>query len=317
MNKYFDTSKKVLVAISFDDHARDLIKLGVAICKATGMHLRLVHVCEPWMGGVGFGIVPLPEVNSAVQDELMFNARAQLQELAKSVDVSVKVETAVHLGPTVDLLTSDAAANQAGLIMCGRASCDYPFLPRGLSTALNLMSYASCPVLVVPRSVSLNLQHRGSLTFVVADDLSDSAQSVVKIGAAFATSLGAKMMHVHALGLNEEQLQMTLNAATAAGRSMARISAKEFAATLTTTVRTLMEKRVDKQEMERAGTYVVKILEGDAYTALQELGSTLPTNDSVLVFGRHHSVHRKPFMLGRLPLKTMLKSNHAVLLIPV
>lgn len=305
MSQFLQSGRKIIVATQLDSGAAELLKQIGALSQLLAMPVHVVHVVEPWVGALGFGAIPLPDVSEVIQQQMLSDAKQKLQEaISKS---GILASSAVVLGPVVEALCEQAKALQAGLIVCGRTISEQSFLPAGFSTAIGLMSAAPCPSLIVPSGVSLDWTRS---QFVLADDLSETSKEAMQFGAGLAQKCRAALLHVHALDLRTEDLQSTIDTALATARSQARVDATSFVASMRSSICEQMKKRVGQVE----APYETRILDGKPGPAMGELLKS--TKNAVAVFGRHKTFHIKPLAFGQMPFKVALSSHVPVVVVP-
>jgi nucleotide-binding universal stress UspA family protein len=314
---FSNPDRPVCVAVAFDDNAAQLIKSAQSLAVHTGSKLLLVHVTEPWVGAAGMGIMPIPEISDQIQEELIGKAKRQLQELAMQVK-GVETIVDVRLGVVADEVIASAQHYRAKVIFTGRVSKEPSFIPLGFSSALGIMGNAPVPVIVLSDSTPIDFS-KSNLKVLVADDMSKSGEAVLAGGYALAACVDGTLEHVHANGITKEGLEAALTLATAASKGTpdSAISGDDYMVALRETITKRMHKRLQLVEEEwhiKAGIRVQqKLVDGSPDDAVAVAAQQFKPD--IIAFGRHHTFYRKPFLIGKVPFKAMLKMSSAGLLI--
>ena len=125
--------------------------------------------------------------------------------------------------------------------------------------------------------------------------------------------------HAHVNTVSAEHLmdalRTALNPETAPQNDS--LNATSLDATLKTTIAKKLNDRATqrrKQFMQADGKYKVTIIDGKPEEEVKKLAAS--RNTDIIVFGRHATFHRRPFLIGRVPLHTMLSQQHCVLVAP-
>jgi len=287
------------------------------------MRLRLVQVAEYWAGRSWPREItlegPLAEAITAVEDESLRTAQAHLRKLAESVPREVTVEINAIAGFPAEGVIADAVANKAAIIFTGASKGSHRFVPKGLSTALTLMSDSPVPVIVLQEGCVTDFSKR-DFGVLLADDLSDHSESAVMTGYDFAAALGGtSLQHLHVNGLTEESLKISLEAASAASHagSMRGLTGKEIFAMAMNALDQKMKARAPGRRLlleAAGGKYRSEIVTGDVADELQVVASRSAVD--MLIFGRHRSFRRKPFLIGQLPFYAMLTPSRPIMVVP-
>ncbi len=314
------SSDTLVVAMSLDDHSKNLLKIAEGFCLKTQMNLRLVHVCTPipgpsWPIAVT-GQITMSDVIDAGDEMARQGAKDQLEEIARRVDKSINVSVNVLSGDGPTEVIADALASQASLILAGAAAGSHRWIPKSLSTTLSLLADSPLPVMIVAEGAELDLSKQ-EFHFLITDDLRDNSLDALKAGFNCAKMLGVKRIsHVHVSGLTKDILESTLNNAMAVSHTA--LDAPETADTVFKAV----EDGLKKQMLSRVETWLQKhedlrdgyeavILHGSAETEVETYAKSQELD--VIVFGRHHSIHRRPFVIGQIPFNTMLSLNKPII----
>lgn len=111
MSKY----QNILVAVDLTDESRPVSERAVAIARAFGARLSVIHVIEPLSLAYG-GDIPMDV--SSVQDQIQAQARSHLAEFCKAIDVPAERQYLIFGRPETEIhRVADAA--QCDLIVVG------------------------------------------------------------------------------------------------------------------------------------------------------------------------------------------------------
>lgn len=312
----------VAVAVAFDEHTVPLVRFGKELATRLGKKLALIHVAEA-------PLVPQPvrpfAIPAVVWDKFpdavmsgRHEAKRKLQELRATLPETLDVKLIASEGRAADVLVKEAEHVGASFLLVGTSVDKQSFLPSGFSTALSLMAMAPLPVLIVDTErhlPDLSLPFR----ILLADDLSDQTEPAVACAATLADSMAKSWVHhVHVSAFSAPDLTTVLrNAAAAAHTTLSERESAEIVKAVHTEQREALEARFSdyREYVEAAGgRYTAEITAGDVGSELEQAVKTyLP---DLLVFGRHHGWHKKPFFFGRMPFKAMMQFHRPVLVVP-
>ncbi|MCX6126226.1 MAG: universal stress protein [Proteobacteria bacterium] len=312
---------KVLVAIGFDDAAVTLLKSAWSVADRLGVELSVLHVTEYWIGrswpSDGLMAVPMNGVVAAIEDQTVQQADAHLKSMIAKHLPNARVSHKVVLGLPVDEIRSHATKIQAQLIIVGGFERDYRFVPKGISTVLALQNESPCPVLILPKKLTLDWGNKRRLTAVLADDLSPEAVIGLEKGFEIAADFGnIDLKHVHVNGLVKEDLDTALAQVAAASHTPETAITGEkvwdnIMASITSTVD--HRGRANKKSFEaKGGSVKTIILHGNPKDKISEFCES--EQPDFIIFGRHKTWHKKPFGLGRMPTYSMFRSGVPVLI---
>lgn len=283
---------------------------------------RLVHVVDDWNvppTAVYPGEYLFPKVAIALQLEARDAALKRLEEIGKTFE-SDSVN-AVVAGNAAQALISDAATSGAKLIVCGTKAISHRFLPKGFSTALSLMADSPIPVMIVPEDCRSFKDEEPVI--MLADDLTDSCWGALHTALELCLSLKKpKLVHVHMFDSRREELKqfskklmekLDLDTVPLDGDFSFQKLADEFEER----VKEKMNHRLGtaKGLIESAGgTYEVRTYFGDVQKNFTR--ATLDYKPDLVVFGRHETVHRRPFSIGKMPFYAMLDLHKPLIIAP-
>ena len=311
------------VAIAFDDRKETLIKSALSLARRFDVALKFIHVVEPPMyDAMAVETPTMVSIPAAVIEDVARQVKERRMEMTALLERLRKT----HLDVSGEVIEGDAVRSIIGAALQARANMivvachpdGHRFVPQGFSVALSLMHEAPLPVLVVG-AVPIDFEQEG-LKIMVADDLQPSTREAVRKAYELA-ALAAKahLRHVHVHGDIREALKDTwrdlkdkipgMKDLTATPESIWR---EEYEARVLALRRQSMPYRL---QAEKANVSI----ESDIRTgAVQhELQAVINEFDPhISVFGRHRFLRTKPFRIGRVPLRTMLEHQRAVLLVP-
>lgn len=321
MTKLFKNPKgKILVAVNLDEGSGPLLKAAANLAEKSQSELAVLHVCDYWVGRTWANDMMLSgsvmmNLAESAEAEALRAARTRLSDLLSANVKGVEVQSEVVLGFPDESIRAHAVTTSADLLMLGGTSSDYRFVPSGLSTVISLLSEAPVPVIVIPKNWK-GSWNTDRMRIMIADDLSSHGEAAVHAGYELSVRLGGcSLFHTHVTQMSKEALSAAIDTAAAASHTTAGAlnSDEIWAATMSS-----LEKKVHS----RAGEYqsqlsangtrsTVSILHGNPSDAVLKYAAD--EKPDLLVFGRHRTWRRKPFVLGQLPFHGMLKSNLPVM----
>jgi nucleotide-binding universal stress UspA family protein len=311
------------VAVAFDDRKDTLIQTAVSLAKRCGLALKLIHGVEP--PTYDSLAVETPTVVS-IPTALVEDMARQLRERRMEMTALVERLRKSHIDITGEVIEGDAVRTVISAAVNARANliitaCHPPgnrFLPVGFSTALSLMHEAPLPVLVVGRRPTD--WEKASLRFLIADDLQTSTREATLKGFEMAALFPkSHIRHVHVHGDFREALTDTwrdikdkIPGLKTENVTPETIWRDEYEARLHALTRQSLPFR---RLAEKADVFI----EPDIRTGKvqEEIHNVIQEFDPDLcVFGRHRLVRTKPFLIGRMPLRTMIEEERAILVVP-
>jgi nucleotide-binding universal stress UspA family protein len=320
MTSFRTNSNTIVAAVGFDKFTDVVLNTAASLCKRAGFRLRIIHVCRDMH--TGYEMFP-SEFDLGQNFELQKAAEAaaarRLEELKKKV-TGVTVETKVMSGDPADWINADAVAADAALIIVGIGRSSHRFIPTGWSTALSLMTHSSVPVMAVDEKHGTNFT-KDRLKIVVADDLSEKSKPLVSYAMQLATAIKqVDLHHVHVSGLTQEALSVAITSAMATSHSGSDLAlpAEDVFAAVLDKLRDKMAARMNGQRavFEATGCrYFADLTQGEVTEQMHALVNKQDAD--LLLFGRHHTVRRKPFLIGRVPYYFMVSEHRPVVILPM
>ena len=313
----------ITVAVAFDSHTMALTELASNLCIATGKKLCLLHVVEPWADhphSKVFGEVDnLWNVTQAVETNARELALSRLGEVALAVPPEIAVKKIVVAGKSVDMICKEVESIGSCLLLVGGRHSTMKFLPKGLSTALSLMVASPVPLLVIDTAKDFKFDANG-MRFLLSDDLSEHSETAVEFTFDLAAALrGSEIHHVHVNGLSFESLEAGLNTAAATSHTPLNSSASiddVYNALLNSIDKKMNARTLDQKDYLEAagGVYASQVTTGNVSEEIQKVAERIKPD--ITVFGRHHTLHTKPFFIGRVPFRSMLNQSGPILIVP-
>lgn len=313
----------IVVAVNFDKHTDALLAAATSFAKKFGADLRLVSAVQSHLEMAAFDysatIYSYSNYAAAVEEDLAAETLKRLQQMAAALPVQ-RVTVAAPIGPTVPCLVAEAVAARAGLII---AACDPErFLTKaaGIATAIGLMHEAPLPVLIVSQGIGVDF-NKPEFRILLADDLRPSTTEAARKAYELAARLGkaARLWHTHVHGDFREIVRDNWREARMFSTFLPKPSVPPDVA-----MRNEYEARIQRLKdhgqpwrtlAEEAGAKItLDVRTGNVGDEIHQVSSAQAPD--VLVFGRHHLLRAKPFLIGRMPFKAMLHEKKPVLLVP-
>ena len=241
----------------------------------------------------------------------------RLNKLAREIDPKGQViATKVLSGSAAHMIAAEAAATNAAFIITGAASVSHRFIPKGISTALTLMSTASVPVLVMKLETILGSPQR-DFRVLVADDMRDSGKSALRTALSLACLYpSSEVFHVHVNSLTLSALEAALDAGP-----LHRSSPTEGPAKVYELVVREIEEQLEKRALEVMSGLPSPGINYHPHVRTGAVAKNLDLvigefNPDLMVFGRHQTFRSKPFSMGQMPFYSMLSQSIAVMIVP-
>ncbi len=312
----------ITVAVAFDSHTMALTEFASNLCLAAGKKLCLLHVVEPWAEhphSKVFGEVDnLWNVTQAVETNARELALSRLGEVALAVPPEIAVKKVVVGGKSVDMICKEVESIGTCLLLVGGRHGNMKLLP-GLSTALSLMVASPVPLLVIDTAKDFKYETKG-MRFLLSDDLSEQSETAVEFTFDLAAALrNSEIHHVHVNGLSFDSLEAGLHTAAATSHTPLNSSASiddVYNALLHSIDKKMNARTLDQKDYLEAagGTYVSQVTTGNVTEEIQKVAERVKPD--ITVFGRHHTLHTKPFFIGRVPFRSMLAQSGPILIVP-
>ena len=343
MNVSSKKQNKIVVAIKLDSalggnkdadrsnmlEMRNLVKTAVSISKRLDASLRLVHVCEtspideitgiPWQPAYRWQRRWLESVFFEYRKEQMAEAEKQLQAfaLASAVPDDVEINAVASAYPYQGIL-ADAVASNASLILLGAGTKTSDYMTKGFATPLAVMADATIPVMVIGSKCHTDFS-KPMLKVLLADDLRVQTAEGVQNGLDWASRFGAaEVLHLHIA--KTHQIKDMLNKClpllrlNTEAEARATQSVHDYEAGV---LQRLKDRTMDFKEGKVDADKWVKhqICEGgDQSLEIDRAAESFGAD--ILMFGKFHKIHRRPFMVGRTTYEALLTEKRAVMVFP-
>lgn len=326
-DRFSGAQRNMVAGIALMDSDFNFVSSLNALAVRTGMSVHLVHVIEPWTAEYSNAFFPGEYTSSRVAEfaetKRIERAESKLKELATAFSPDVKCTFSVEVGSIVNALTQEANRQRASLITCSLIQGEPKFLPRVFSTPLNLMAEANVPVLIIPNETSLDFSDR-HLRLLVCDNLEEASRSA--IGTALELSLALKetdLIHLHVYPKPANDLKKWANDVLALMTEHRLpvnpgFSPEQVIENTEKEVKTKLALRLgfekDLLETQGNGNYRQLVCFGEVDAEIHAVVKN--ESPDIVVFGRHHLIHKKPFAIGKVPFSAMLTVEKPILMVP-
>ncbi len=322
IDAFFDAMETVTVAVSLDEHAAQLARIGARLAARLGKNLCLLHIVEPWSSMPAAVLLgpksPLWDAALGLDTDLRDRATQALTDLARDIGAP-NARILVTTGRPKARLGEEALEAGSCLLVIGIGSQMTRRLPRTFSTVLSLMATTPVPLLVIDPT-----RHRDfpgeTPRLLAADDLSDKGEAAVRIAATLAAKFGQTWLHqVHVNAMTRDVLDAGILAAGNAAHTQvpAAAAAADIHGLLVTQLDRALALRLEPflPALSAANCrYTREIVDGSTKGELQ--GATSAMHPDVVVFGRHRSPHEARAGLARIATRAMFDGDAGVLIVP-
>jgi nucleotide-binding universal stress UspA family protein len=324
MLELFSTYTTIVVGLSLNDREDHIIQSAVSLAQRTGSQLILVHATEPFrnpsLAREGFAL-PYEEVEQETADADLLMAQNKIETLRDNLPSSIVCETRVFRDYPEDALEEVARSSKATLVMCGFHREEHSRFLGGMSTALALMTHSRHPVMVVPGDRAIDFQAQ-PLTVLVADDLGTDGEQALTGAMGFCRSIDTDhLVHVHVNPISYKEINQMVEKVRIAmleGRipSNPDFNSQVYIEETKAGLKKLMRERIDGLDPSFTHEYKYKpcVRFGQPIEEIHRL--TVETKSSVLIFGKHHMLHRGRLSLGKVPYEAMVEPQVATIIVP-
>jgi nucleotide-binding universal stress UspA family protein len=139
--------RNILAPIDFSDYSKNALKYATQFAKEFNSALHLIYVVEPMIYPADFsmGQIAIPSTDI----DLHSRAEEELNNLAKTIDPSLKVSTIIRTGkPFVEIIEEAKEKDIDLIIIASHGHTGVEHLLFG-STAEKIVRKAPCPVLTL------------------------------------------------------------------------------------------------------------------------------------------------------------------------
>lgn len=325
-DRFKGQEEKIILAVSLEGDEHSLVKAALDFAARTDMTLRLVHICEPWKGRHLAATYPGEYLSSHISqladEKRLRDAEKRMADFVDSIDTSLPLESGVIFGHAAQGIYAEALTQRASLIMCATQHAQEWVLMKGFSTALDLLSRSTIPVLVMPNGADARFSE-DRWTILAADDLSEGSRDALGVASELAYNLGGSRF-IHFTAFEQEKKDLKSFAAHVL-EMMASDQLEHNAEFSKDTVIQETRNRVSREQKQRLG-FVSNLLathNGDYMqcitfgNALREIKQCVNReNPTLLVFGKHETIHRKPFAIGKVPFYAIFQIRVPVMVVP-
>ncbi len=324
MLELFSSYTTIVVGLSLNDREDHIIQSAVSLAQRTGSQLVLVHATEPYrsytMAREGFAL-PYEELEQEASDAELVMAQNKMETLRESLPSSLVCESRVFRDYPEDAIEDVARSSKATLIMCGFHRERHPRFLGGMSTALSLMAHSRLPVMVVPGDRPMDFQQH-PLTVLVADDLGHDGAQALKGAMGFCRSIDVDHLvhaHVNPMSYREiNQMVEKVRIGMLEGRipMNADFNSQVYIEETKSDLKKQLKQRIEN--LDAAFTHEYKYKPSVRFgTPIEEIHRlTVETKSSVLIFGKHHMLHRGRLSLGKVPYEAMVEPHVATIIVP-
>lgn len=314
----------IVAACAFDAQEKAVINSARSLAERFGMEVRFVNVVElmpyPIWAIEAPGYYPCALAwNMAEEGELMQQARVRLADTVAKSQLGARAKGEVLSGREAARTVIDYAKLCRASIIVTACADSYGLVAGGFSTAMTLMAESPVPVLAVKADQPLDAA-KSPLRILLADDLEPGSENAARQTYLLAAQHGQcqiRHLHIHRdfRERSRDAFKRYLKDHPAlAGDSVGidKILADERSAR----VQRLHDRGGPFRKAVEAGksTVEVEIREGGVTDTLAAVLEDF--NPDLVVFGRHEMLKTRPFILGRVTLRTMLGTNRPVMVVP-
>jgi nucleotide-binding universal stress UspA family protein len=321
MINHVSQQRPILVAVVLRGQDEPVLATARTLARKLHAPLHLVHAVRPMFSYVGAGDLA---INPYYGYEMNFNdkeeqsARAKLEALRTSLD-DVAVDTHLIRDFPAEAVLSLADEINAGLIIMGVGE-DNGGLLSGVSTEFTLASEALAPVLLVPSKIQVPFE--GPLRILVADNLGEEGQAALMAAVKCANDLHAESLsHVHVQDMSIQDVDRMIESVR---ESMILGQIPSDPDLNRDYYMEQVRARTQDELIKRYEGLTENQLNSTRYEATVRFGR--PAEEihqevnrigaQMMVFGRHHRLHRKTLSLGRIPYSAMVEDGVATLVVP-
>ncbi len=323
MTSWKTSQKPIVVGLLLDEQDSGLLKTATSLARQLGSSLELVHAVRPVFNYIGAGDVvvnPYYGYDWVLNDVEEQQSRQRIELVKKSLASNLTVNTHIVRDYPAEALSTIAHEVRAGMVLCGIQLKASKSLLGGLSTAFSLAAHAECPVMLLPITTSIDFQSPSTL--LIADNLEAEGRIALESGLRLAQDLTCRSIvhaHVHNLGRPEidhivEQIRTAMTLGTIPNNP--KFSSEFYQDTV-------RQRIVDELVYRYHNTEGVQLLDSQYQPAVRfgepadQLHQLVKEHKAqIMVFGRHHMIHKKNFAFGKIPYQAMIEDQVASFIVP-
>ena len=308
--------KKILVAVSFDEHLGALVKSAENLSRITGASVRLVHVCDPWAKSFLSTVADIggaSDLMAALKDEATRIATKRLDSLRQTFQKAITVETNVVIGDVAKSIAADAEEHGCGIILAGASKGGVAGTIQGFSTAISLVMESSVPVMVL-NDAAVFQPKQDRATFLACDDFTEVSAAALKVGFSLASKIkNSKIVHMHVESYGDLP-------------SHGKLKDPKTNMTISREQLEHMNRQAEEKMLERASDWPSVLESGGSQYELEIVSGSVPDEiersaiahqADIVIFGQHKVFHRKSMHVGQVPYKVMLAQSRPVIVVPI
>jgi nucleotide-binding universal stress UspA family protein len=311
------------VAVGFDDQSEALMQSAVSFGRRFGYRLRLVNVIE----GPDFdplsvdipGYYSIPPVVRLSEQRIQVERQDRMRALLEKIPPEIKAEGRILHGDGPRVLIADAVASRSSAIMTACNLDSYRLIPSGFSMALTLMHDAPLPVIVVSKEAVLDFGKPG-FSVLLNDDLQESTREAARRAYELAAAVpGSRLRHLHVHGDFRELIRDTWMDIVERNPVLKASNETPDSVWLTEYNMRLEKMRKQGDPFAVAAEENGVVIERDVRTGKvhEEVHAAVEEFSPDLIFyGRHRFWRARPFLIGRMPFRSMLEEKRAVCMVP-
>jgi len=324
MLELFSANTTIVLGLSLNDQEDHLIQSAVSLAQRTSAQLILVHAAQPYrnysIAREGF-VLPYEEFEKESFDEDLALAQNKIEMIRDTLPTGLVCETRVLRDFAEDALEEVARSTKAVLILCGFHKQQPARFLHSMSTGLSLMAHARHPVMVIPHESFVDFQSQ-PLTVLIADDLKEDGEQALRGALGFCRSIGVNQMvhaHVNVMSYREiNQMVDKIRVAMLEGRIPIdpAFNSQVYIDQTKLEIKSLLKQRIEAMDPSfiHEFKYRPAVRFGLPIEEVHRL--TLETKSQVLIFGKHHILHRGRLSIGKIPYEAMVEPHVATIIVP-
>lgn len=316
-------SKPLILGLPLGSPSSGLLHTASSLARQLGSSLELVHAVRPIFDYVGAGDIvvnPYYGYDAVLSDIEVAEAQKNLDKLKAELPKDLVVRTHVVRDYAPEALRTLAQELQAGLILCGIQKGQERSYLKGTTTGFALAGDSEIPVLIIPDGSSFNFSHPTRV--LIADNLGREGQEALDFAILFSDEIKAKELchaYVHKQSrIDFEHLADTVRTAMTLGKipDNPEFTADSYQQGLREKLRAELSLRFQNAHgsAKTRSHYTNEVAFGTPSEEMHKLA--VQREIQVMVFGRHHLLHRHAYIFGNISYEEMIESGIATLIVP-
>jgi nucleotide-binding universal stress UspA family protein len=287
--------------------------------------MRLVHATKAIVDGPWTAHLPreysMPGMARRVESLAVEAAQERLSSIAANVPKDIRVTTNVVVDSVQDGIISDAVANRASFILTATSRLTGSSMFHVFSEALSVASNSPIPVMVCNEHTPENVFEKANLKILLTDDLESHSSAAINGTYELVEALpGSYVNHLHVHGGLFDNISDSVTEFLAKAWKNINpknpeaedVLAKEFE-----NRRQVLEERgrpLEELVGKEGGYFNRTIATGKISEEIINQAEIFQAD--IVVMGRHKTLHRKPFSIGRVPVESIAGQNRMILICP-